>query len=155
MSIETARAKINAEANGCGGLEKAIAAHLVSIMDDELAALVERPDYTVKEMGGFVMAKARKELNSQSGYLADEVVYGFATDYYHATREEIKKNGQISTASKAPNNVSASKSKAEKPPKSIKAQEKAEKAAAAKTAKKTGPEGQMSLFDMLGGLADA
>ena len=26
MSIETARAKINAEANGCGGLEKAIAA---------------------------------------------------------------------------------------------------------------------------------
>ena len=155
MSIETARAKINAEANGCGGLEKAIAAYLVSIMDDELAALVERPDYTVKEMGGFVMAKARKELNSQSGYLADEVVYGFATDYYHATREEIKKNGQISTASKAPNNVSASKSKAEKPPKSIKAQEKAEKAAAAKTAKKTGPEGQMSLFDMLGGLADA
>ena len=155
MSIETARAKINAEANGCGGLEKAIAAYLVSIMDDELAALVERPDYTVKEMGGFVMAKARKELNSQSGYLADEVVYGFATDYYHATREEIKKNGQISTASKAPNNVSASKSKVEKSPKSIQAQEKAEKAAAAKTAKKTGPEGQMSLFDMLGGLADA
>ena len=155
MSIETARAKINAEANGCGGLEKAIAAHLVSIMDDELAALVERPDYTVKEMGGFVMAKARKELNSQSGYLADEVVYGFATDYYHATREEIKKNGQISSSSKAPTNTSANKPKAEKLPKSIKAQEKAKKAAAQKPVKRTGPEGQMSLFDMLGGLADA
>lgn len=162
MSIETARAKINAEANGCGGLEKAIAAHLVSIMDDELAALVERPDYTVKEMGGFVMAKARKELNSKSGYLADEVVYGFATDYYHATREEIKKNGQISTSSKAPTNTGDNKpkpekaeAKAAKPPKSIKAQEKREKAAAQKPAKRTGPEGQMSLFDMLGGLADA
>ena len=158
MSIETARAKINAEANGCGGLEKAIAAHLISIMDDELAALVERPDYTVKEMGGFVMAKARKELNSQSGYLADEVVYGFATDYYHATREEIKKNGQISTSSKAPTNKpkpEKTEAKAAKPPKNIQAQENAEKAAAQKPVKRTGPEGQMSLFDMLGGLADA
>ena len=162
MSIETARVKLQQEAANCGGLEKAIASHLSSIMDDELAALVDRPDYTVKEMGGFVMAKARKELNSHSGYLADEVVYGFATDYYHATREEIKKNGTVSTASKAPTNTSASKPKTEqakakisKPPKSIKAQEKAEKAAASKPAKKSGPEGQISLFDMLGGLADA
>lgn len=162
MPVETAKAKIQKEAAECGSMEKAIAAHLVSIMDDELAALVERPDYTVKEMGGFVMAKARKALNSQSGCLADEVVYGFATDYYHATREEIKKNGQISTASKAPASTGANKPKPEKaevttakPPKSVKAQEKAEKAAAQKTAKRTGPEGQMSLFDMLGGLSDA
>lgn len=162
MSIETARAKLEKEAASCGGLEKAIASHLSSIMDDELAALVDRPDYTVKEMGGFVMAKARKELNSKSGYLADEVVYGFATDYYHATRDEIKKNGQISTSSKAPTNTGANKPKAEKtetkaakPPKSIKAQEKAEKAAAQKPAKRTGPEGQVSLFDLLGGMADA
>lgn len=162
MSIETAREKLKKEAASCGGLEKAITAYLVSIMDDELAALVERPDYTVQEMGGFVMAKARKELNSKSGYLADEVVYGFATDYYHATREEIKKNGQISTSGKVPTNTGTNKPKSEKaeakaakPPKSIKAQEKAEKAAASKPAKKSGPEGQISLFDMLGGLADA
>ena len=158
MSIENAKSKLQDEAKGCGGLEKAIAAHLISVMDEELAALVERPDYTVKEMGSFVMTKARKELNSQSGCLADEVVYGFATDYYHATREEIKKNGQISTPSKAPTNKTKPEKtevKAAKPPKSIKAQEKAEKAAAQKPAKRTGPEGQISLFDMLGGLADA
>lgn len=157
MSVETAKAKIQKEAAECGSMEKAIAAHLVSIMDEELAALVERPDYTVKEMGGFVTAKARKELNSQSGYLADEVVYGFATDYYHATREEIKKNGQISTSSKAPTNTSANKPKAEKKPeqKSVKAEKPAQKPPEPKPAKKSGPEGQMSLFDMLGGFANA
>lgn len=158
MSIETAKAKLEKEAAKCGGLEKAIAAHLAEIMDDELAALVDRPDYTVKEMGGFVLSKARKELNGHSGGLADEVVYGFATDYYHATRDEIKKNGAVSASVKIPDNVSAGKKKTEKaeakapkPPKSVKAQEKAEKAAA----KHAAPEGQLSLFDMLGGLADA
>ena len=109
MSIETARAKIKAEASSCGGLEKAIADHLIGIMDDELAALVERPEYTVKEMGSFVMSMARKELKSKSGYLADEVVYGFATDYYHASRAEIKKNAAGGTDSAAPNNVSEKK----------------------------------------------
>lgn len=158
MSVETAKAKIEKEAAECGNMEKAIAAHLVSIMDDELAALVDRPEYTVKEMGRFVTEKARKELNGRNGYLADEVVYGFATDYYHATREEIKKYTLISISSKTPKNTT--ESKAAKPPKSIKDQQKAEEKKikdAAKPAKKGKPqaEGQMSLFDMMGGLADA
>ena len=155
MSIESAKSKLQNEAKGCGGLEKDIAAHLISVMDEELAALVDRPDYTLKEMGSFVMRKAKNELRGNSGYLEDEVVYGFATDYYHATREEIKKNGQISTSSKAPTNKPKPEKTEAKAPQSIKAQEKAEKAATQKPAKRTGPEGQMSLFDMLGGLADA
>ena len=156
MSIESAKSKLQDEAKGCGGLEKAIAAHLISVMDEELAALVERPDYTVKEMGSFVMTKARKELNSQSGCLADEVVYGFATDYYHATREEIKKNGQISTPSKAPTNKTKPEKtevKAAKPPKSIKAQEKAEKAAAQKPVEVSENENLKEVVTPLGGMS--
>ena len=152
MSVETAKAKIEKEAAECGSLEKAIAAHLVSIMDDELAALVDRPEYTVKEMGHFVTEKARKELNGHNGYLADEVVYGFATDYYHASREEIKKAGAVKPSAKP-----ASNKEAKKPEKAVQEKQKPapKQPAPSKPAKKAAPEGQMSLFDMLGGLADA
>ncbi len=158
MSIESAKSKLQDEAKGCGGLEKAIAAHLISVMDEELAAMVDRPDYTLKEMGSFVMAKARKELNRKSGYLEDEVVYGFATDYYHASRGEIKKaaastSGNVSTV---PRNVEKKQEKGKETSQPIKALKKAEeKPKAQKPAKKEAAEGQLSMFDLMGGFADA
>lgn len=111
MPIESAKKKIEEEAKACGGLEKAIVRHLIEIMDEELAVLVNRPEYTVKEMGAFVMGKARKELNGKSGALEDEVVFGFATDYYHASRNEI----QGTALSNSMTSVKASVEK--KPPK--------------------------------------
>lgn len=95
MSIETAKAKLQAETESCDAASKAPVTAIVSFfreqMDDELAALISRETYTVSEMWDYVFKKAREALKSTSGCLPDEVVFGFATDYYHAGREEIDK----------------------------------------------------------------
>lgn len=164
MSIESAKKKIEEEAKACGGLEKAIAKHLVSVMDEELAALVDRPDYTVKEMGAFVMGKARKELNGKSGALEDEVVFGFATDYYHAGRKEIQ--GTALSNSMTSVKAGGEKKPAQAPKQAAKAQEQGknaqevaknaqEKPKVPKPAKNAVPEGQLTLFDLMGGFANA
>ena len=158
MSIDTAKAKLQKEAKG-DLLTEAIAGHLVEIMDDELAALVERPDYTANEMGRFVIAKARKQLQGKSGGLPDEVVYGYATDYYHASREEIKNT----SAGAVKTQVTASPKPAKtetKPPKTVaKKPETVTKPAdpVIKPPKKAKAvaEGQLSLFDLMGGFGDA
>lgn len=158
MSIDTAKEKIRKEAKG-DLLAEAIAEHLAEIMDDELAALVDRPDYTAKEMAQFVIVKARKQLQGESGGLPDEVVYGYATDYYHASREEIKNTS--AGAVKAEVTTSAKPAKSEtKPPKTVvKKPETVTKPAdpVIKPLKKGKPqaEGQMSLFDLMGGFGDA
>jgi|GEM_PF-4749587 len=158
MSIDTAKAKLQKEAKG-DLLTEAIAGHLAEIMDDELAALVDRPDYTAGEMGRFVIGKARKQLNSRNGGLPDEVVYGYATDYYHASRDEIKKTlagagtAKVSTTPKTPKTET-------KTPKTVaKKSETVTKSAdpvikPTKKAKSVA-EGQLSLFDLMGGFGDA
>ena len=164
MPIESAKKKIEEEAKACGGLEKAIARHLILIMDEELASLVNRPEYTVKEMGSFVMGKARKELNGKSGALEDEVVFGFATDYYHASRKEIQ--GTAASASMTSVKASTEKKPAKAPKQAAKAQAQGENAQEVaknaqekpkvpKPAKNAVPEGQLSLFDLMGGFANA
>lgn len=166
MSIDTAKAKLQKEAKG-DLLAEAIAGHLVEIMDDELAALVDRPDYTAGEMGRFVVGMAKKQLHSQDGGLPDEVVYGYATDYYHANREEIKKT--IADSRKwflpvePPTKVITPKKPAKtetKPPKTVaKEPETVTKPAdpVIKPPKKAKAvaEGQLSLFDLMGGLDNA
>ena len=164
MPIESAKKKIEEEAKACGSLEKAIARHLIEIMDEELAALVNRPDYTLKEMGAFVIGKAKKELNGKSGALEGEVVFGFATDYYHASRKEIQ--GTAASASMTSVKASADKKTAQAPKQAAKAQEQGknaqktaqnaqEKPKVLKPAKNAAPEGQLSLFDLMGGFANA
>lgn len=164
MPIESAKKKIEEEAKACGGLEKAIVRHLIEIMDEELAVLVNRPEYTVKEMGAFVMGKARKELNGKSGALEDEVVFGFATDYYHASRKEIQ--GTAASASMTSVKASTEKKPAQAPKQAAKAQKQGknaqktaqnaqEKPKVLKPAKNAVPEGQLSLFDLMGGFANA
>lgn len=169
MSIDTAKAKLQKEAKG-DLLTEAIAGHLVEIMDDELAALVERPDYTAGEMGRFVLGKAREQLHGRDGGLPDEVVYGYATDYYHASRDEIAKTVVRAGTGKA----AVSAAKAGKPaPNAQKAAvnaQKREKIAQEqakvpekpinapkppKPKSKPQTEGQMSLFDLMGGFGDA
>ncbi|MBQ8137097.1 MAG: hypothetical protein IJ174_06655 [Clostridia bacterium] len=158
MSIDTAKAKLQKEAKG-DLLTEAIAGHLVEIMDDELAALVERPDYTAGEMGRFVLGKAREQLHGRDGGLPDEVVYGYATDYYHASRGEIAKTvvragtGKVSTSTKtaktetkAPKTVTKKPETVTKPADPVIKPPKKAKAVA---------EGQLSLFDLMGGFGDA
>ena len=168
MSIETARAKLKKEAAACtGGIAptvKTLAEYLCDNMDDELAALVEKPDYTVAEMGKFITGMVYKNFikraqNSrmESSILPNEIVYGYATDYYHASKEEIKKTiaaiGNVSsTASGTVQKIEQKHTeKKEKPKQEV----RQEKSVTSKPAKKSGAEGQLSLFDMLGGLADA
>lgn len=158
MSIDTAKAKLQKEAKG-DLLTEAIAGHLVEIMDDELAALVERPDYTAGEMGRFILGKAREQLHGRDGGLPDEVVYGYATDYYHASRDEIAKTvvragtGKVSTSTKtaktetkAPKIVTKKPETVAKPADPVIKPPKKAKAVA---------EGQLSLFDLMGGFGDA
>ena len=166
MSIETARAKLKKEAAACAAAPtvQALAEYLCENMDDELAALIEKPDYTAAEMGKFVTGMVYKNFikraqNSkmESSILPNEIVYGYATDYYHASREEVKKTIAAigSVSSTASGTVQKTEQKPTEKKGKPKQEVKQEKAAASKPAKKSGPEGQMSLFDMLGGFADA
>lgn len=169
MSIQTACDKLRREAKG-DLLTEAIAEHLAANMTEELAALVERPDYTAGEMGLFVLGKAWEQLHGRDGGLPDEVVYGYATDYYHASRDEIAKTVVRAGTGKA----AVSAAKAGKPaPNAQKAAvnaQKREKIAQEqakvpekpinapkppKPKSKPQTEGQMSLFDLMGGLCDA
>lgn len=91
--IQQAAEKLTAEAEafkGNKGLLSPIYSYLLSIINEELAWLVIQEKYTLSEMVQFVTEKARKELDGKSGALADDVVYGFATDYYHSSREDIE-----------------------------------------------------------------
>ena len=166
MSIQTACEKLRREAKG-DLLTEAIAEHLAANMTEELAALVERPEYIAAEMGRFVIGMAKKQLHSQDGGLPEEVVYGYATDYYHANREEIKKT--IADSRKwflpvePPTKVITPQKPAKtetKPPKTVaKKPETVTKPAdpVIKPPKKAKPvdEGQLSLFDLMGGLGNA
>lgn len=135
----TATEKLAQEAEaykGNKGLLTPIYQHLLGIMDEELSALVLRDDYTLGEMVHFVTEKARKELDGVSGALADDVVYGFATDYYHSSREEINK--LLCPAITKTTSVVKPEAKPEAKPKPVKPKEaKAEQ--------------QITLFDLLEG----
>lgn len=158
MSIQTACDKLRREAKG-DLLTEAIAEHLAANMTEELAALVERPDYTANEMGRFVIAKARKQLQGKSGGLPDEVVYGYATDYYHASREEIKNTSAGAVKTQVTASPKPAKTETKPQQKVGHKPEPAPKPAdpAPKINKKAKPvdDGQLSLFDMLGGLGNA
>ena len=165
MSIETAKAKLRAEAKACGGMEKVIAGWLEEIMDDELAALVDRKEYTLSEMGRFIMALAKKELNGRNGCLPDEVVYGFATDYYHESRKTIEEkikgipaSAPSAAAGKPPKAAQAAAKTQQDTASAAKAQQKTVHAPEKKKAEKPksqAQEGQLSLFDLMGGYANA
>lgn len=165
MSIDTAKAKLLKEAQESKSnqqMVKVLADHLISIMDDELAALVDRAAYTADEMGRFVVGMARKELAGKNGGLPDEVVYGFCTDYYHSARKDIETMIGDKAKVTAPTNVGTAKptaKKAESPAKPTVQKAEAHKPAepAMKPAKKSKPqaEGQLSLFDLMGGMAGA
>lgn len=172
MSIDTAKTKLLKEAQECKTnqqMVKVLADHLIQIMDDELAALVDRAAYTADEMGRFVVGMARKELNSKNGGLPDEVVYGYCTDYYHSTRKDIDAILGAKAHVTAPTNTGA----AAKPAKGSQDPKQSEKLSKTvtkkaetvtkpadpviKPAKKGKPqaEGQISLFDLMGGMAGA
>lgn len=143
--IQQAAEKLTAEAEafkGNTGLLSPIYSHLLSILNEELAGLVIQEKYTLSEMVQFVTEKARKELDGKSGALADDVVYGFATDYYHASREDIEK--LLKTAKPVPKPAAKTEAKTESKP------------AAKPVPKEKKPEqAQVTLFDLMGGLADA
>lgn len=150
--LSRALEKLNAESEdfkGNKGLLSPIYSYLLSILNDELAALILQDGYTLAEMISFVIEKARKELDGKSGALADDVVYGFATDYYHSSREQI--DGLLkkkSTAAPKTITVPAAKdASADRKP------EKEKKKTTAKT--KQQEKEQLSLFDLMGGYANA
>ena len=143
--IQQAAEKLTAEADafkGNTGLLSPIYSYLLSILTEELAALVIQEKYTLSEMVQFVTEKARKELDGKSGALADDVVYGFATDYYHSSREDIEKILKVAKPVSKP----ATKTEAKAEPKPV----------AKPAPKEKKPEqAQVSLFDLMGGVADA
>ena len=150
--ISQALEKLNAESEdfkGNKGLLSPIYSYLLSILNDELAALILQDGYTLTEMISFVIEKARKELDGKSGALADDVVYGFTTDYYHSSREQIDELiKKKSTA--APRTITAPVAK------DASADKKPEKEKKKTTAKpKQQEEEQLSLFDLIGGYANA
>ena len=143
--IQQAAEKLTAEAdafNGNKGLLSPIYSYLLSVLNEELAGLVIQEKYTLSEMVQFVTEMARKELDGKSGALADDVVYGFATDYYHSTREDIEKI--LKVAEPVPKPAAKTEAKTEHKP------------VAKPAPKEKKPEqAQVSLFDLMGGLADA
>jgi hypothetical protein len=59
--------------------------------DEEFADRVMLEEKTVKECFQYVMQEVKKALNSKNGYLADQVVYDMATDYFTLDGELIEK----------------------------------------------------------------
>ena len=177
MSIDTANEKLKREAackGGAAATVQAVVEFLIENMDDELAALVDREEYTASEMGDYIVGKVFKNFIKREGgsrmasaAIPNDVVFGYATDYYHDTKEQIKKtisaaysSAQVSQAvSKSQKTEKKSENReknAQKQPESAQKPAKNAQPKPAQTKKgKQQPEGQVSLFDLMGGLTNA
>ena len=96
-----------------------------------------RDGKTFEGMKMYIFGRAQEALRSKSGYVEDEKVYEWAEDYYHATDEDTNK---VST-----DKATFADANAQKPVK------KAEKKTTEKHKDKNEIDGQMSIFDILGG----
>lgn len=79
----------------------------------------------------YIQAEARKVLSGRSGYIADDIVYGMAEDFYYLSDEEITKLTASKTAPKT----------TEKKPAALSSAKPNQKTAVAQT-------NQLSLFDL-------
>lgn len=178
MSIDTANEKLKREAAACKGgaaaTVQAVVEFLIENMDDELAALVDREEYTASEMGDYIVGKVFKNFIKRDGgsrmeaaAVPNDVIFGYATDYYHDTKEQIKKiistayssarvSQAVSKSEKAEKKSDNREKYAQKQPKNAQIAAKSEQPKPAPVKKgKQQTEGQVSLFDLMGGLTNA
>lgn len=124
---------------------KPIVEYLQSVMTGELASQILLSHKSMKKCLEYVTSEARKLLKGQSGALAEQVVYDLAVAYFMLddTQEEQKK-AEAEKKRREESEAQQQKAKAER------------EAAAAKTAvKKAVSDNQLSLFEMMGGSANA
>lgn len=105
-----------------------------------------RDGKTFEGMKKYIFGRAQEALGSKSGYVEDEKVYEWAEDYYHATDEDTNKFSSVKATYADAYDVQRTVKKAEKP--KAKA---VEKKTAEKHKDKNDIDGQMSIFDILGG----
>lgn len=149
--INDAVVKLNDEAEKFTGNKELLSpcyAHILSVLDDDLAGKIMQEKYTLSEMVRFIIAKAREALNGQNGALPDETVFGFAVEYYQSSREDIDKLVGKSGPATA---KAATQKKEEKP--SEKPVIKEVKKPVPKEKKEV--QEQISMFDLMGGYANA
>lgn len=98
-------------------------------------------------MKKYIFGRAQEALGSKSGYVEDEKVYEWAEDYYHATDEDTNKVSSDKATFADVNEVKSQSAKTEEKPKT----KPIAKKAAEKHKDKNEIDGQMSIFDILGG----
>lgn len=124
---------------------KPIVEYLRSVMTEELASQILLDHKSMSKCLEFITKEARKLLNSQSGALADQIVYDLAVAYFmRDDAEEERKKAEAEKKQREESEARQQKAKAER------------NAAAAKTAeKKAAIDNQLSLFELMGGAANA
>lgn len=143
------------------GMEQIILDHIKSMNDPILMNELGNEKKTVQILNEYINKKAQKELNSTNGYLADDVVFGWAVHFYtepiETIEEELKELGasmpkataEVATESKEEETKVKTKPK-KRIPKEIPLEEELEKV----KKKNDLDDNQTSLFDFIGSESD-